>query len=194
MALNTQTPVINFLVPDLHDLYHIGIADASFYPTNFTVTEPTVEITPPSFPKATLVYTIKNLNTYNSNDLNITCTTDVSLIVPLPDGIWTIRMSIAPNTANYTTKCFMRTTQIRRKFGMALMKTDISHHGGNMTKQQQDYLDEIDYYIKVATAAGNDNNAVIAMSLLRQANKMLDDFLQNRPNYYNDPGYYLAGL
>jgi hypothetical protein len=192
--INTQTPVINFLVPDLHDLYHLGIADASFYPTNFNVTEPTVEITPPAFPKATIAYTIKNLNSYNSNDVNISCVTDLSLIVPLPDGLWTVRMSIAPNTQYFVTKTFMRTTKIRRKFGLAVMKTDISNCGMDMKQQQQAYLDEIDYYIECATAAGNDCNGPVAMSLLRQANKMLDDFIDDKPNYRLDPGYYLAGL
>ena len=194
MAINTTVPIIKFLVPDLHSLTDIGVADASFYPTNYTITDPTVEITPPGFPKIALPYSNGQLTIFNSNDLNITCVTDPVNLTALPDGMWTIRMSIAPNLTYNSSLSYLRTTNIRRKFGIALMKTDLTCCAGPMNSQQKAYLDEISYYIDCATAAGNDCNPTVAMELLRTANKLLNDFLEDRPNHYLNQGYYLAGL
>jgi hypothetical protein len=193
MALSTTTTSINFLVPDLHDQYTLGIADASYYAPNFAITNPTLEITPPSFAKATIPYNTGNLNVINSNDLNITCVSDGAQLAILPDGIWTIKMSVSSPNTYFKTKSFMRTSNIRRKFGIAVMKTDAACCGGDIQSQQQKYLDEAFYYIELATAAGNDCNAVVAISLLQQANKLLDNFIDNKANYYLNPGYYLAG-
>jgi hypothetical protein len=193
MAISNTSPIINFLVPDIHDQSHIGIADASYYPTGYVITTPTVEITPPSFPKVSLIYTPSQLSLFNSNDLGLSCTTDPTQLTILPDGIWTVRMSISPNTTFSILKSYMRTTNIRRQFGLAVMKTDVACCGGDINHQQKAYLDEIEYYIECATAAGNDCNSLVAMSLLQQANKMLRDFIDNKPNFYLNPGYYLAG-
>ena len=194
MSLSTQNPIINFLVPDLHDQFHIGVADASFYPSNFTITSPTVEISPPAFPKATLAYTPGTLTLFNSNDLKLSCVTDPVQLAILPDGVWTIRMSVADNNQNNATKSFMRTTNIRRQFGIALLKTDTTCCGPDIDDQKNAYLDEIARYIDLATAAGNDCNSLVAMSLLQQANKMLKDFIDNKQNFYLNPGYYLDGF
>jgi hypothetical protein len=194
MAINTTTPIIKFLIPDLHSQYDIGIADASFYPVAYTITDPTVEITPPGFPKVALAYSPGQLTSFNSNDLNITCVGDPTQLTVLPDGMWTVRMSIAPNLSFNSSLSYIRTTNIRKRFGLALMKTDLTCCTGQMGSQQKAYLDEIDYYIQCATAAGNDCNPTVAMELLRTANKLLNDFLEDRPNHFLNPGYYLAGL
>jgi hypothetical protein len=193
MPLATGTTVIDFVILDLHDPNLLGIADKSYYPNPSSVVSPTVEITPPSFPKATLTYVIKTLNTYNSNDLKLTCTTDDSQLGNLPDGMYTIKMSVSPEYSYSKTKSFLRTTNIRRKCGIAVMKTDITCCSDDIKKQHLQYLDEINYYIECAIAAGNDCNGTVAMGLYQEANRMLDIFINNKPDYFLNPSYFLLG-
>jgi len=194
MPLNTSLPIIDFVILDLHDPNLLGVVDKSYYPSGFTVSTPTVEITPPSFPKATLTYTIKTLNTYNSNDLKLTCVDNESQLGNLPDGMYTIKMSISPEYSYNRTKSFLRTTNIRRKYGIAVMKTDITCCSDDIKKQHMVYLDEINYYIECAIAAGNDCSGTVAMTLYQEASRMLDAFINNKPDYFLNPSYFLLGI
>lgn len=193
MALPTA-PILDFTIPDLHNLELLGLADSSFYPANFNIVNPSLEITPPGFNKVVVIYTTGQLNIFNSNDLGIGCVPNQGTCnLPLPDGFWTIKMEVLPFEENNVTKSFMRTAAIRRTFGVACMKTDIMCCGADIKKQQLAYLDEISYYIECATAAGNDCNPEVAMDLYREANKMLGNFIDNKPNYSQNPDYYLFG-
>jgi hypothetical protein len=193
MAINTSSPILDFTVPDLHNLFTIGIADSSYYPPGFAIINPTLEITAPSFPKVTLPYNTGNLNIFNSNDLNLTCVSDPGLLAHLPDGIWTIKMTVNPILSWFKEKSFLRTTEIRYKVGVALMNTDLVVCTQDLKKQKMAYLDEIYYSIDCAVAAANQCNSLVAMTLYQQAHKMLHNLINNKPNFYMNPSYYLAG-
>lgn len=171
---------MDFTVVDTHNPLTLGIADTSFYPTGFSIVNPTYEITPPAFLKATIAFTASTLEFFNSNNLNITCVDDVSLLASLPDGVWTVRQSISPAIDHNAEKTFMRTTQIEQKLGRAFLRTDITQCNLDMRIEQMKVIDEISFYIQAAIAAANQCNALLAMDLYRLANKMLDNFLQGR--------------
>lgn len=178
MAYPQLSPILDFTVIDTHNPLTIGIADTSTYPSNFTILNPTLEITPPGFPKVTVIYTINSINIQNSNTLNITCVTDISMLNPLPDGIWKVKMSISPAITFNITKEFIRTDKLQQKFGRAILKTDLTHCGENIKDEEMKVLDEVYFYIQASIAAANQCNTILAMNLYRQANTMLDNFLK----------------
>jgi hypothetical protein len=67
MAYPETSPILDFVVVDTHNTLTLGLADTSFYPTNFNVINPTFEITPPSFPKVAVTFTKGTLTVFNSN-------------------------------------------------------------------------------------------------------------------------------
>lgn len=180
MAYPETSPILDFVVVDTHSTLTLGIADTSFYPSGFSVVNPTFEITPPGFFKSTLIYTQSTVNIFNSNTLSITCVSDVNLLTNLPDGIWTVRQSIAPAIDHQLQRTFIRTVAIEQKLGKALLKTDITQCGQNMKIEQMKVIDEVSFYIQAAIAAANQCNNKLAMDLYSQANTMLDNFLRDR--------------
>jgi hypothetical protein len=180
MAYPEKSPILDFAVVDMHNTLTLGVADVSFYPENFNVVNPTFEITPPAFVKATVTYTVGNLNVFNSNTLNITCVSSVDQLVDLPDGIWTIRQSIAPAINYNLERTFMRTTLIEQKLGKAFLKTDITQCNQDMKIEEMKIIDQIYYYIQASVAAANQCNNILAMNLYRAANTMLDNFLADK--------------
>lgn len=180
MAYPEVSPRLDLTVVNTHNPLTLGIADISFYPTNFQVLNPTYEITPPAFMKAVVTFTPSSLTVLNSNTLNITCVDDVSLLTNLPDGIWSVRMSIAPPIKYNIYRTFIRTTSIEQKFGNAFLKTDMQKCGQNMRVENMKFLDEIFFFIQAAIAAANQCNNLLAMDLYRTADTMLDNFLRDR--------------
>ena len=174
------SPIIDFTVVDTHNPLTIGIADTSFYPSNFSIINPVYEITPPSFPKVVLSYTPRALSIFNSNDLNITCTDDPAFLATLPDGVWMIKQSISPPIDHNKEGQFMRTTQIRQKLGRAFLQTDITQCDMSMRREQVQVIEEIKFYIEGSEAAANRCNNTLATQMYRLANQMLDNFLRHR--------------
>jgi hypothetical protein len=180
MAYPETSPILDFVVVDTHNPLTLGLADTSFYPSNFEVLNPTFEITPPSFPKATVIFTVSALTIFNSNTLNITCVNDVSLLADLPDGIWTVRQSITPPATFHLQRSFIRTMKLEQKFGTAFLKTDLVQCNQDVKIEQMKVLDEIWFYIQAAIAAANQCNNLLAMQLYKLANTMLDNFIRDR--------------
>lgn len=182
MAYPETSPILDFTAVDTHNPLTLGIADTSFYPTNFTVVAPTYEITPPSFPKIAVTYTVSEVLFLNSNTLNITCAPSPALLTPLPDGIWTIRQSIAPVINFNLEKKFLRTTNIEQKFGKAFLKTDLIECNQDVRTEQMKVLNQVYFYIQAAISAANQCNYILAMKLYNNANRMLDNFIKGTCN------------
>lgn len=180
MPYPENSPILDFTIVDTHNLLTLGVADTSFYPTNFSVANPTLEVTPPGFTKATVVYEVESITMLNSNILNITCVDNINLLTSLPDGIWTIKQTISPAIDFNNEKTFIRTLQIEQKFGQAFLKTDLTECNQDMKLEQMKVLDQIYFYIQAAIAAANQCNNILAMKLYRNANTMLDNFLKDR--------------
>ena len=178
MAIPETSPILDFTIVDTHSSLTVAIADISFYPTNFVVTNPTYEVTPPSFPKATVVYNKGEVLFLNSNSLNITCVASPSLLTDLPDGIWAVNQSISPAIDFNNEKSFLRTTNIEAKFGKAFLKTDLIECNQDVKLEQMKVLDEIWFYIQAAISASNQCNNILAMKLYNNANTMLDNFIR----------------
>lgn len=178
--ISENSPILDFTIVDTHNPATIGIADTSFYPTNFNVLNPTLEITPPSFPKVVTFYLKNNINIFNSNTLNITCVTSLNMLTTIPDGIWTVKLSISPPIQWNVEKSFLRTELLQQKFGKAFLKTDLVECSLSAKTENMKVLDEVYFYIQSSVAAANECNYILAMKLYQTANTMLDNFLKGR--------------
>jgi hypothetical protein len=180
MAYPETSPILDFVVVDTHNTLTLGLADTSFYPTNFNVINPTFEITPPSFPKVAVTFTKGTLTVFNSNTLNITCVDTVSQLTDLPDGIWSVKQTIAPPITYHLERTFIRTVKLEQKFGRAFLKTDLVQCNQDVKTENMKVLDEVWFYIQAAIAAANQCNNLLAMNLYQLANTMIDNFLRDR--------------
>jgi len=67
----SNTPKPNIIVLDSHDLKTMVVGDISYYPTGFTIVNPTLEVTAPGFAKTTMTVSSKNITVLTSYDLNL---------------------------------------------------------------------------------------------------------------------------
>ncbi len=158
----------------------MAVADTSFYPTGFNIINPSIEVTPPGFNTTVLNYSHNTITTFNSNTLGITCVSDIRLLTNLPDGIWTVKLSISPPIQWNVERAFIRTEQIQQKLGEAFLKVDLTQCNINAQRENMRVVDEISFFIQAAIAAANQCNNILAMNLYRTANTMLDNFLRSR--------------
>jgi hypothetical protein len=180
MPYQQTTPIIDFTVLDTHNPLTMAVADTSFYPNNFNIINPTIEITPPGFSKLVTTYSPGAISMFNSNILQITCVGDINLLTPLPDGIWDIKISISPPISWFSEKQFLRTEKLQQKLGRAFLKVDLTQCNSDSFRENMKAIDEANFYIQAAIAAGNQCNYILAMDLYRTANIMLDHFLAGR--------------
>jgi hypothetical protein len=171
---------LDLLVVDTHNPQTLGIADTSFYPLGLQIITPSIQITPPSYPKITLPFASQNLTIYNSNILGITCIGgDCNGTVDLPDGIWKLKYTIAPANERLVEKSFMRTEKIQQQWGIAFLSAEIKGCDSRLNQQQKDELDTIFDLIQGAIASANQCNDISAMNKYRLAQSLLNKFIKN---------------
>lgn len=165
---------INF--HNTHNINTLGIVDTSRYPSNFTIINPTIEITPPSFDKKNIVFHTNSFNIFNSNTLGLTCGN--CEYTPLPDGIWNVKYSVAPAAENFVERSFLRVDSLKAKMEKVFLSTDMTECDGNVKWQKMQEINQMEIYIEAAIAAANKCNNILAMHLYTIANKMINNFLK----------------
>lgn len=171
---------LDFLVVPTYNTYTLGIADASTYPLAPPVSAPTIELEVPGFGLVSLPFSINDFNIYTSTSLGITPVGDPQ--VPIPDGVYYIKYSVAPAYVNFVQKTIMRVDQLQEKFDSAFMKLDMMQCDAAIRKQQMVDLNSIYYFIQGSIAAANNCAVDTANKLYNQANKMLNQFIANKCN------------
>ena len=171
---------LDFLVVPTYNTFTLGIADASTYPPAPPVSAPTIELEVPGFGLVSLPFSINDFNIYTSTSLGITPVGDPQ--VPIPDGIYYIKYSVAPAYQNFVQKTIMRVDQLQEKFDSAFMKLDMMQCDAAIRKQQMVDLNSIYYFIQGSIAAANNCAVDTANKLYNQANRMLNQFIANRCN------------
>lgn len=166
------TVKLDLFIHSTHSTQLLAVGDNSIYPGNFVITNPTLEITPPSLNKANLSFSPKNLNLFNSVDLNIKCEGQSDL----PDGIWKLKYTISPSHTYFVEKQFIKVDVILRDYQLAFLKTDLNSCDVSISESDKKELQNIYNYIIGAIAAANDCNYTKAMEFYSIARKKLDKF------------------
>jgi len=162
----------------------IGFADITDFGTH-NPTNAAFEITAPGFNKINVTFTPKSVNIYNASHLSVDCDHTTAL----PDGVYTIKYSIFPNSTNFIERNFMRTSLIDCKIERAFLGIDStlvynSKHSyihpstrsscmNDMNKKQ--ILRTIRLLVESSIAAANQCDVVGAMDMYRKADSMLNE-------------------
>lgn len=173
-------PRLNLLFPDTHDSKYLLIADVSSYPSPFTISSPTIEITPPGFPVVVLPFTAQGFTVYDSMPLEITCSDLDCEKIALPDGIWHVKYSITPAYRYFVNKSFLRINHLMEKFDRVYLKLEFMQCDMAIKSEDKKVLDTINTYINGAISAANNCLDTLAMQLYNKASKYIDDFINNR--------------
>lgn len=141
--------MLNLQLIDTFNLSTIAFADISDY-GNKVINNPSFEVTAPGFNKVNVFFTPKQVNVFDAADLEIGCGG-----ADLPDGIYTIKYSIYPNTNNFIEKQFYRIFKLMLKFqnySLSLLSDSIC----NCTpKESQKRIDELRLLIEGVVSASN---------------------------------------
>lgn len=182
---------LDILVVPTYNTLTIGIADASTYPTDPpVVTAPTIEIDVPSLGVVILPFVVNEFNIFNSASLGLTVIGEP--LIPLPDGIYNLKYSVAPAYLNFVEKSIMRIDRIQEKFDEAFMKLDMMECDMAIKTQQKVDLNSIYFFIQGSLAAANNCAVAEANKLYTQANNMLNNFIKN--NCYCSGNNYLRNF
>lgn len=168
------SPILDLFYLDSHSSELLTIADISQYPDGFTISSPTIEITPPSFDMISIPFTARGLQVYNSTTLGITeedCDN-----IPLPDGIYKVKYSIYPAYKHFVTKSFLRVEKLLEKYDKAYVKLDITQCDLAIKNVEKKRLNLIWEYINGAIASANQCAEKQAMELYVRANDAIDKF------------------
>ncbi len=171
-----DSPTLDLIYIDTHNIGTLGIADVSQYPTGFNIGSPTLEITPPGFNKIAIPTVAYSLQIFNSHTLGIT--TGECDPNPLPDGIYTVKYTIFPSHLNYVNKSFLRVEKLLEKFYSVYLKLDIIQCDWTIKTAEKKQLNLIWEYINGAIASANKCAEKQAMELYNRADAALDKFVK----------------
>jgi hypothetical protein len=166
---------LDILVVPTYNIKTLAIADVSTYPDDPpVVSSPTIEITIPNFAQIVLPFVVNSITAYTSITLGISTEE-----VPLPDGIYYIKYSVAPAYLNYVEKSIIRIDRLQEKFDEAFMGLDMMECDKAIKTQAKVELNTVYFFIQGAIAAANNCAIDEATKLYIQADKMLDRFISN---------------
>lgn len=156
---------------DTHNLYSFAIADLSNY-GNAVISNASMEITAPGYNKTNVIFVPRTVNIYNSDTLNIVCPDES----PLPDGIYKLKYSVAPNGTNWVEKTFMRVDAIKANYARVFLSVDISCDCNTSYKGVlKNKLRDIKLLIEGSVAAANSCDEEGAYQMYKKANSLLSD-------------------
>ena len=182
---------LDILVIPTYNTLTLGIADASTYDTDPpVVTSPTIDITLPGYTvPVSLPFNVNEFNIFNSTSLGLSAVG--APLIPLPDGVYYLKYSVAPAYLNYVEKNIMRIELIQEKYDNAFMKLDMMECDSAIRTQAKVDLSSINFMIQGSISAANNCAIDTANKLYVQANRQLDYFITNNcgcsgNNYINN--------
>jgi hypothetical protein len=182
---------LDIIVVPTYSTLTLGVADASTYPTTPPiVVSPTIEINVPSLGLVILPFTPNDFNIFTSASLGLSILGQP--LIPLPDGIYTLKYTVEPAYENFVEKSIMRVDKIQEKFDGAFMKLDMMECDRAIKTQQKVNLTSIYFFIQASIAAANNCAIIESNKLYTQANSMLDNFIKN--NCYCSGNNYVVNF
>lgn len=168
---------LDILVIPTYNLLTLAIADASIYPdTPPAVVSPLIEIDVPGFGVTVLPFDFNDLNIFTSSNLGIT---EAGQDLPLPDGIYRLKYSIAPAATNYVEKTILRVDKLQEKFDNAFLQLNMMECDRAIKTQSSVDLNTINFFIQGAIASANNCAEYESNKLYIQADNMLNTFLNS---------------
>lgn len=169
---------LDFNILDTHSCKTMAILDISQYRDPDNAEGKVLQILPPNdLPLVEMNYNQSAITILNSNSLKITKVTDNIYLQDLPDGIYTIKISICPYESNWAEKKVFRTCQLWCKFYKAFLKAETNSCSSCSGLSQFNELKKAEEYLLGVEANVEDCNFTDASKNYEVANKLVDRIL-----------------
>ena len=124
-------------------------------------------------------YTKNSVTVLNSNSLGYTKVTSNKELQDLPDGLYTIKMTVCPYEIFWYEQDYYRICQLQCKYDKVLLKLDIDKCEKCYNAQYIDKLALARVYMDGIIANAKNDNINQATSLYKAANNILDTLLDS---------------
>lgn len=165
-----------FEVIPTHNCKTLAIADLSVYagiPEGATLQ---VSV-PDSEEVIELMYNTNGVTVLNSNSLRYTNVADLADLEALPDGKYTIKISICPYSSNWFERDVYRICKLECKYYKAILSLDLSACTSCFDPIKQKKLADAKIYMEGVIANTEVGNINQATELYEVANKILTDLI-----------------
>lgn len=167
---------LGFTVLDTDSCKTFMLADVSHYVSQ--VVNPKFEIiTPYSEDSVELFYNVGGLTRFNSSNLGITKIGED--LQSLPDGLYTVKMSIGSTCNDWVKKQFFRVCQLECKYHKAVLKLGLSECKNCYDSDLKQKIYDSWLYIEGIKAATVNSDVNKAQAFYKRVNAMLDKVLDN---------------
>ena len=127
--------------------------DSSEYMSQNEPEGPMLEVTLPGYDRYLLVnYDARKVNTFNSSTIGLNPVLTLEELVPLPDGIYTVKQKVCPYQYVYIVKKTMRVTYLLNKLKVLYNNVDFASLTYDRNKEIQDAFLKINVLIEGAKA------------------------------------------
>lgn len=169
---------LDFSFIDTHTCKTIGVMDISYYNPAQTIIEPTMQVLAPGYTTPVeLTYYKGGVTILNSSNLNIKKVLDPKDYIELPDGPYTIKISICPHDQFYKERTYYRMCKLECLYFQALLKLELSKCTACYSKDKMEKLKLAGLYMEGVLSNTNDCNLTQANELYSTASKILDNLI-----------------
>lgn len=170
---------LSFDIIDLNSCQTLGLLDTSYYSSNQTISNATLQIISPfDNDPVELDYYKNAVTVINSNNLKITNVNDQDYLVDLPDGLYTAKISICPEDQYWFEKTWYRTCQLECKYDKAFLKLKVNTCDVCYNTDSIQRLERARTYIYGVKANVKACNNKEAGKLYKAADKILTNLLE----------------
>lgn len=174
--MSLKTNQLYFTVLPGYDCKLLPIADLSIYADDAEGAVLQIQL-PDRENIVETVYTRNSVSVLNSNSLKYTKVPDLGDLLPLPDGWYTIKMSVCPYEQFWFEKDYYRICQLQCKYNQTLLKLDLNKCEKCYGLDYSDKLRQVWFYIQGIVANTENNDVKSASELYKTANNILDNLL-----------------
>lgn len=169
---------LSFDILDTNDCKTLGLYDTSFYSSNQTIANATLQVISPFDDSPVELDYYKNAVTIlNSNTLKISNVNDLDNLVTLPDGLYTAKISVCPEEQFWFEKSWYRTCLLECKYDKAFLKLNVQSCEVCFSPEGLEKLERARIYIYGVKTNAQNCNVREADKLYKAANKILDNLL-----------------
>lgn len=165
---------LDFYIGDTHSCKTIAVVDTSSYNPLHIISEPVLQVIVPGYDDVMeLNYYKGGVTVLNSNNISITNHLDPEDYVELPDGAYTIKLSICPHDQFWKEITFYRICKLQCLYDKALLLLDLSTCEICYSKDKKEKLSLAKFYMEAVIANTNDCNVKKANEMYSSASKIL---------------------
>ncbi len=173
-----NSTVLDFSFQNTNTCNTLGIMDISYYNPAQSIIEPTLQVLVPGYSTPVeLTYYKGGITILNSSNLNIKKALDPNDYIELPDGPYTVKISICPHDQFYKERTYYRMCKLECLYFQALLKIDFSQCSTCYSPDKLEKLKLASLYMEGILANTNNCNLKKANELYSKASKILDKLI-----------------